>query len=123
MKIKITRQFDRTRQIADFVPVRSSCEVSVEYDDAKLKSDKVEYREKCLQSLDEICKRNVEASLMGYVPCCVVCGGKNIFPGKPLNKMGYCDQCDSKLKWEAKEFAAKNVKDKQNHAKETDEGI
>lgn len=114
MKIRITRQFERVRQIADFVPVRSSCEVGIEYDDAKLKGDKIEYREKILQSLDEIVKRSVEASLMGYVPCCVVCGGKNLYPGKPLNKMGYCATCDAKLKWEAKDFAAANLKKQTN---------
>jgi hypothetical protein len=97
MKIIIKRSFERTRQIADFIPVKVACEASIETEQGGgVESIIVDYS----RLLDAIVQQEVEKTLMGYTPACIVCGGKVIFPKKVLNKEGICAQCvsDSEMK-------------------------
>ncbi|MDE2233427.1 MAG: hypothetical protein KGJ90_04950 [Patescibacteria group bacterium] len=85
-KITIRRAFERTRQIADFVPIKAYCELSEEVDiedSADLANISA--------SLAEACEKDVEMTLMKYRPVCIVCGGK----GETLNltKEGVCGNC------------------------------
>jgi len=108
MKIIITRSFERTRQIADFVPVKAACEATMEIQDEELTSQGIFPQSEIKRAsavLDEIVQSEVEKSLMGYKPCCLRCGGKQIYGGKGLNKEGYCVQCVSDLAAQARENA------------------
>lgn len=89
MKItQVTRYFERTRQIADFIPVKSAIEVTAEVHEGETIAD-------VSRQLDELAVAEVEKTLMGYTPACIACGGKAIFPKKVLNKEGICAQCQS----------------------------
>ena len=96
MKIIIKRSFERTRQIADFIPVKAACEASAEIEVVvdSTKQD-IAAREALSSELAAFCQSEVEKTLMGYTPACIVCGGKAIFPKKVLNKEGVCAQCQS----------------------------
>jgi hypothetical protein len=113
MKITITRSFERTRQIADFVPIKSYCEASVEIDSVTTSIPAVEEVQEIYSDvLDGICQAEVEKTLMGYSPCCVVCGGKQVFPRRTLTKEGLCNTCNEKELIEARQFKADNAKNK-----------
>jgi hypothetical protein len=108
MKITITRAFERTRQIADFVPVKAYCEASAE---AEWDSENPELRpEKLSQHLQNLCESEVEKTLINYRPVCIACGAKGATV--ILNKEGICGNCVKKMMFEAKEFAAGNAKNK-----------
>ncbi len=89
MKITVRRYFERTRQIADFVPIKASCEVSAECN--------LEDVDEVSGTLAERCELEVEKTLMHYHPSCVNCGGKQITPHKDLTKEGMCDECNKTL--------------------------
>jgi hypothetical protein len=110
MKITIKRTFSRTRQIADFVPVRAECEATVEVDCTKEESGNILKNNSA--ALDQFVQSEVEKTLMGYVPCCVSCGGKPIYPKKDLSKGGECDACVNKQQMEARQFRADNAKNR-----------
>jgi len=105
MKITIKRYFERTRQIADFVPIKSACEATMEIELGDPENGLDQARE-FSQTLDLFVQSEVEKTLMGYSPCCVVCGGKPIFPKKDLTKAGLCDTCNQKQLMEARQFKA-----------------
>jgi len=107
MKITITRSFERTRQIADFVPIKAYCEVTAEHDEGAISLTELS------RKLDDFCQSEVEKTLMGYRPACVVCGGKKIFGGKgEMTKEGICAECNDKMLFEAKQFKADNDKNR-----------
>jgi len=112
LKIIIKRSFERTRQIAEFVPVKAACEATIEYETNDIIA--VELRDNAVSSmLDEFVQSEVEKTLMGYTPACIQCGGKQIFPKKVLNKEGICAQCVSEHQFKARELAndaAKNAR-------------
>lgn len=120
MKITITRYFERTRQIADFVPVKAACEASIEEDSLPAMEKLTDDERKdliCLQrvmseSLDKLVQQEVEKTLMGYVPCCITCGGKAIAPRKTLTKEGICAECHNKQEMEARQFKLDNLRNK-----------
>jgi hypothetical protein len=97
MKITIKRYFERTRQIADFVPVKTACEASAEVNVKPNITARAlgEGAEAISGMLDQFVQSEVEKTLMGYTPACIGCGGKAIFPKKVLNKEGICAQCQS----------------------------
>jgi hypothetical protein len=103
MKITITRSFERTRQIADFVPIKAYCEATVELDQRPEDTT----REEIATNLATFCESEVEKTLMGYTPACIRCGGKAIFPQKSLNKEGICGQCQSEQEMKAQKFKKK----------------
>jgi len=105
MKIIIKRSFERTRQIADFVPIKVACEVSAEIE-YKNDGEILDWSNK----LDDIVQSEVEKSLIGYRPACIGCGGKQIVGGTGLNKEGMCQTCADKLRFEAADFRKENLK-------------
>ena len=94
MRIKITRSFERTRQIADFVPIKTHCEISMEID---LEPNQLTEIVGFSSRLDATCQAEVEKTLMSYQPVCIVCGGK----GRPLNKEGVCGKCYTDMSFQA----------------------
>jgi hypothetical protein len=125
MKIVIKRSFERTRQIADFIPVKAACEATYEMEQKAMTKEELEpYLIELSGQLDQFVQSEVEKSLMGYTPCCIRCGGKAIFPKKALNKEGYCGQCVSELSFQAKGFrtdAEKNARTNSPTAPKTPE--
>jgi hypothetical protein len=118
MRVKITRYFERTRQIADFVPVKAACEASMEME-TSAEQDFMKAAETCSAALDALVQAEVEKTLMGYVPCCVSCGGKPIYPKKDLSKGGECDTCINKREMEARQFKADNAKNRAGKGEQT----
>lgn len=114
MKIIIKRSFERTRQIADFIPVKAACEASYEMEQRAMTKEELEpYISEISAQLDRFVQSEVEKTLMGYTPACLQCGSKQIFPKKVLNKEGICSSCVSENQFKAKEFAegvAKNAR-------------
>lgn len=105
MKIIITRSFERTRQIADFVPIKAYCEVSFEQDfpDGAAHEAIVEAMS---SKADELCRSEVDKTLMSYQPLCIVCGGRGAKVN--LNKEGVCGQCVKDLASQAAGFRKNN---------------
>jgi len=92
MLIKITRSFERTRQIADFVPVKAYCEASTEYELGEIKPlENADELIKISAHLQFLCESEVEKTLMTYRPACIVCGGKS--ERSFVSKEGVCGQC------------------------------
>jgi hypothetical protein len=111
MKITITRSFERTRQIADFVPVKAFCQATMEVD-CESPSDYFQTNASQADSrlLDNFVQSEVEKTLMGYKPCCVTCGGKEIVGGKGLNKEGVCKTCEADYAMKLRDAKADNQK-------------
>jgi hypothetical protein len=118
MKITIKRYFERTRQIADFVPVKSACEAAIEFEipDEEAQSVLLAAGMKAYapesDMIDQFVQAEVEKTLMGYTPTCVVCGGKQIYPKRDLTKAGLCDTCNDKQMFEARQFKSDNAKNR-----------
>jgi len=96
MKITITRAFERTRQIADFVPIKAYCEATAEMEVDEVvnpEGDKLLKKvfENLSHGLDDLVQAEVEKTLMQYYPTCIVCGGRGAQVN--LNKEGVCGQC------------------------------
>ena len=110
MKITITRAFERTRQIADFVPIKAYCEATIEEDnlpnmeqlDDAGKKELIALQRQMAESLDLLVQQEVEKTLMTYRPVCISCGGKGdkVF----LNKEGVCGQCVQTAHFAARDF-------------------
>lgn len=112
MLIRVTRNFERTRQIADFVPVKASCEASAEIEIETISDEKTALLS---DALDRFVQREVERTLAGYVPMCLMCGMKAIYPVRTLGKDGICAQCTQNAKYAAMDNAkgaAKKLKEK-----------
>ena len=124
MLIKITRSFERTRQIADFVPIKAYCEATIEEDGfppmEKIAADKQTLKDfegiqrNMSEALDALVQQEVEKTLMGYRPACIGCGGKQIVGGTGINKEGMCQTCADKMRFEASDFRKENEKDAKN---------
>jgi hypothetical protein len=120
MKITIKRSFERTRQIADFIPVKAACEVTIERNEEELNRLILEGN-KTIEDIvaefstraDALCIAEVEKTLAGYTPSCIVCGGKALFPKKVLNKEGVCAQCQSENEMKLREAKSKVGKTQQ----------
>ena len=99
MIIKITRSFERTRQIADFVPVKAYCEASEDFDISSVPegTSSEDVMAAVAKVLDEFCQSEVEKTLMGYHPACINCGGKQAYGGSGLTKEGFCAECNKSL--------------------------
>jgi len=113
--LRITRSFERTRQIADFVPVKAACEVSVELSEEELnaipygagETSDERAREMFSEKLDIFVRAEVEKTLMGYKPVCVRCGGTEGSFGKGgLTKEGLCQNCNTEIGYQARDHAA-----------------
>lgn len=106
MLIKIKRSFERTRQIADFVPIKAYCEVTQELETSA--DDMESFMSQQSASLDSFVQSEVEKTLMSYRPICISCGGK----GEKiiLNKEGVCGQCHNRHQMEARDFRNSNEK-------------
>ena len=104
MKITITRSFERTRQIADFVPIKAYCEVTAEVDDEEL-TDKGIWPtaeiNNLSQHLDTITRDEVDKTLISYQPLCIVCKARG--EKVVLNKEGVCGNCLNTRGMQAKE--------------------
>src|SRR5580765_1655543 len=99
MTIKITRSFERTRQMADFVPIKVYCEATADFEISQsMERTDIEMIE-VSESLDRFVQAEVEKTLMPYRPVCIVCGGKGDTVN--LNKEGVCGQCVQKMNYEA----------------------
>ena len=106
MTISITRSFERTRQIADFVPIKAYCQASAEID---VRSDEVkgegiisDAEEELSRVLTSFCEREVDKTLMSYYPQCIVCGGKG--QKMSLNKEGVCGQCVTQMHFQIRDL-------------------
>jgi hypothetical protein len=105
MKIIITRSFERTRQIADFVPVKAACEATYEMEQQVMTKEELEpFLIEISVQMDSFVQSEVEKTLMGYKPACLRCGGKQIYGGKGLNKEGLCAQCVSDLAFQLRDL-------------------
>jgi hypothetical protein len=103
MTIKITRAFERTRQIADFVPIKAYCEATAEFDDVEMTAEQIERRIRTNSLfLDNIVQSEVDNTLKSYYPMCIVCGGKG--QKLSLNKEGVCGQCVSTAQFQARDL-------------------
>jgi|ERR1700733_6757106 len=116
MKITIKRYFERTRQIADFVPVKTACEASIELDIDPNTSDpdRMEQLQTNSQLLADFCIAEVEQTLRSYYPICIRCGARGQTVN--LNKEGMCGQCVSTLTIEARQFKTDNAKNRATKA-------
>jgi hypothetical protein len=107
MKITITRSFERTRQIADFVPIKAYCEATIEYERGEqnqiLNVPNEQDREYSFL-LDSFVQAEVEKTLISYRPVCIVCRGKG--DTVILNKEGVCGHCVKTMQFQAAEFRA-----------------
>lgn len=110
MKITITRAFERTRQIADFVPIKAYCEATIELENPVDDVAKVLGQNSLL--LDAFVQSEVEKTLITYRPVCISCGGKG--DKVLLNKEGVCGQCVNKAQMDARQFKVDNDKNKAN---------
>lgn len=99
MTIKITRAFERTRQIADFVPIKAYCETTAEFEVESITHEQVA---RASQTLDNIVQSEVEKTLISYRPVCIACGSKG--QKVVLNKEGVCGQCVSTAQFQARDF-------------------
>jgi hypothetical protein len=109
MKIIITRAFERTRQIADFVPIKAYCEATVEFESADEIGVQVKDAEKMKEVsglLDNIVQSEVDNTLKNYRPTCITCGGRG--ERVLLNKEGQCGQCVSTANFAARDFKKDN---------------
>jgi hypothetical protein len=117
MKITITRSFERTRQIADFVPIKAYCEATIEEDDLpnmdKLddegKKELIALQREMSEALDLLVRQEVEKTLMSYYPLCIVCGARGQTVN--LNKEGVCGNCVTSREHQARDFK-RNIQDK-----------
>lgn len=103
MVIRIVRAFERTRQIADFVPIKAYCEASTEYELGKIDAEHAAAEmAEISHRLDSFVQSEVDKTLMSYYPQCIVCGGKG--QKMNLNKEGVCGQCVQTNMFKAREF-------------------
>lgn len=104
MKITITRAFERTRQIADFVPIKAYCEASVEYEMKSPieKEEEARLFTEASARMAAVVQEEVDKTLAAYRPTCIVCGGRG--DKVNLNKEGVCGQCVKDMQMQALEF-------------------
>lgn len=109
MKIKITRSFERTRQIADFVPVKAFCEASIDATevDGKVGETGEDMAHRLSARLDAFVQSEVEKTLMNYYPVCIVCGAKGVTVN--LNKEGVCGECVKNLNYRMNDLKKETV--------------
>jgi hypothetical protein len=114
MTIKITRAFERTRQIADFVPIKAYCEATTEVEVSDRENSEIIKKDQFIRSisneLDQFVQAEVEKTLMAYRPVCIRCGGKG--DKVNLNKEGVCGNCVSEMNIQARGFAEDNQKNR-----------
>lgn len=108
MKILLKRTFERTRQIADFVPVKIGCEVSGEIELEDTDRAELLRLHAFAEQLFQVCESEVEHSISRYWPSCILCGGKG--QKSPLNKEGLCGQCVKELSFQLAELKKETKK-------------